>query len=128
MIDFEHVKKEDGDELIILESYPAIDYTLIKRKAKYEPYVAAYNYSKESNSWGQGHYFSRLVDAAEWVLAKEGQVIGNVNDKYVIKLHVDSQYKLYYTITETESEDSKMYYSLEELAKEIISLTQEEDE
>ncbi len=62
-----HVSKDGDDEYLILEEYPEIDYTLLIRDAKYEPYVAAWAYNKEGHYWGQGHYFSSLLDATNYI-------------------------------------------------------------
>ena len=57
-------------EYVILEEYPQIDYTLIVRRSSFEPYVAAWGYDKESTSWAQGHYFSTLIDAVNYIESK----------------------------------------------------------
>ena len=59
--------KEVDAVYLILEEYSEIDYTLLYRKAKYEPFVAAWGYNKEENYWGQGHYFSSLMDAVLYI-------------------------------------------------------------
>ena len=66
----QHVREDGIDEYLILEEYPEIDYTLLIREAKYEPYVAAWAYNKEGNYWGQGHYFSTLLDAVNYINEK----------------------------------------------------------
>ncbi len=67
-----HVSTYDNseDEYLILEEYPEIDYTLLIRESKYEPYVAAWGYNKEGNYWAQGHYFSTLLDAMFYIQSK----------------------------------------------------------
>ena len=66
----QHVREDGVDEYLILEEYPEIDYTLLIREAKYEPFVAAWAYNKEGNYWGQGHYFSTLLDSVSYINEK----------------------------------------------------------
>lgn len=57
------------DDFIVVDRFPEIDYVLIYRNAKYEPWVAAWNYNDERKSWGQGHYFKNLVGAMGCITA-----------------------------------------------------------
>ena len=59
--------KEVDAVYLILEEYPEIDYTLLYRRSKYQPFVAAWAYNKEGNYWGQGHYFESLMDAVLYI-------------------------------------------------------------
>ena len=59
-----------GDDFIIVEEFPEIDYVLIYRGTRYEPWVAAWAYNKEGKYWGQGHYFSDIRDAMAWIEEK----------------------------------------------------------
>lgn len=38
-------------------------YTLLKIEANYQPYVVAYKYDPQSQSWAQGHYFCKYHHA-----------------------------------------------------------------
>lgn len=39
-------------------------YTLLKlANADYQPYVVAYEYDENSQTWGQGHYFQKYEEA-----------------------------------------------------------------
>ena len=45
------------------------DYTLVARVREnftVHEYVVAWCYDKESDSWGQGHYFSDIEDAIKY--------------------------------------------------------------
>ena len=55
------------ESYIVVAEYPEIEYTLIYRDSKYEPWVAAWGYKKERNSWCQGHYFADLEDAVRYI-------------------------------------------------------------
>lgn len=47
---------------------PEIDYALIHwPDNKVTPWVAAWLYNKESNCWGQGHYFCKKEDALQYI-------------------------------------------------------------
>lgn len=72
-----HVGEDSVNEYLILEEYPEIDYTLLIRESKYEPYVAAWAFNKEGNYWGQGHYFSTLIDATDYIKQKLADYISN---------------------------------------------------
>lgn len=58
---------------------PQFSYTLFHLpNNKCTPYVAAYGYSPERDSWRQGHYFTKKLYALEYLVekAKEKGVIG----------------------------------------------------
>ena len=55
------------EDFIVVESFPEIDYVLLKRNSKYEPWVAAWAYNEERESWGQGHYFEEFIDAVRYI-------------------------------------------------------------
>ena len=40
-----------------------IPVALVNRHTKYNPFVVAWGYDKESKTWGQGHYFGDIKDA-----------------------------------------------------------------
>lgn len=58
---------------VVMKYYPSIDYVLIARvqddDSVYE-YVAAFNYDDEDGTWAQGHYFSELDNAIEYLNEK----------------------------------------------------------
>ena len=47
------------------------NYTLVKRDSKYEPFVAAYMYSDQDDTWGNGTYFDSGIDALMYILQRE---------------------------------------------------------
>lgn len=59
----------DDDKMIIVAEFPEINYALIYRQSKYEPWVAAYGLIRESKCWCQGHYFVSLEGAMEYILS-----------------------------------------------------------
>lgn len=124
MNNYEVVKKEDGTEFVILGRYPSVDYVLLERNSKYQPYVAAWGYDDEHQCWAQGHYFERLIDAAEWILAKEGQLIAELKDKYEVYTFVDG-YDTKFKIRDKASGITNIYDDLEELSQAVIVLTKE---
>lgn len=56
------------DDFIVIDKFPEIDYVLLYRNTKYEPWVAAWKYNDERKSWGQGHYFENLVYAMSYIM------------------------------------------------------------
>lgn len=45
-------------------------YTLLHDATrKFNPYVVAWSYCEEDNTWGQGHYFQTLDDALNFMFA-----------------------------------------------------------
>lgn len=58
------------EDFIVVESFPEIDYVLLKRNSKYEPWVAAWAYNEERECWGQGHYFIDMIDAMRYIDSK----------------------------------------------------------
>lgn len=69
----ENVASGCDKTVLIVAEYPDINYVLAYRGGKYQPWVAAWSYKKESNSWGQGHYFERLESAIEYIRMKQGR-------------------------------------------------------
>ena len=71
--DIKSLVGQDGanETYVVVAEYPGIDYTLIYRNAKYEPWVAAWGYNKEKRYWSQGHYFSELTDAINYIQYKQ---------------------------------------------------------
>lgn len=39
------------------------DYTLLYKADAYPKYCVAYAYNKQTNTWGQGHYFDNIYEA-----------------------------------------------------------------
>lgn len=68
------------DDFIVVDRFPEIDYVLIYRNAKYEPWVAAWNYNEERKSWGQGHYFADLCAAVQHIMDKLMEKEGDESD------------------------------------------------
>lgn len=65
----ELVGADNANEIyVVIAEYPEIDYTLIYRNSKYQPWVAAWAYKGDGKSWGQGHYFSELEDALQYIV------------------------------------------------------------
>lgn len=60
---------EGCDEAVLIVSeFPEIDYVLAYRNSKYMPWVAAWCYKSERNSWGQGHYFETIEEAMSYIM------------------------------------------------------------
>lgn len=55
------------DEFVIIEEYPEIDYTIMKRKTNFQPWMAVWGLNKEDGCWSNGHYFEKLEEAVDWV-------------------------------------------------------------
>lgn len=52
----------------IIIKIPEIDYVLIHWEENVlTPWVAAWAYNEERNSWGQGHYFQTKEDAVRYL-------------------------------------------------------------
>lgn len=70
----EKVRKADDstETVIIVDTFPEINYVLAYRGGTYQPWVAAWDYNGK-NCWGQGHYFEKLVDAMEYIRTKQGK-------------------------------------------------------
>lgn len=64
--------KNCDETVIIVESFPDIDYVLAYRGGNFQPWVAAWGYNG-TNSWAQGHYFETLADAMEYIRQKKGK-------------------------------------------------------
>lgn len=60
----------EPEQLIVMESYPEINYTLLRRNTKFQPYIAAYGYNKEEKCWGNGHYFDTILEAERYISSK----------------------------------------------------------
>ena len=58
---------KDNEQYIILEEYPEIEYTIMKRDTKFQPWMAVWQLDKETGTWSNGHYFERLTDAVAFV-------------------------------------------------------------
>ena len=59
--------KETEREYTIVEEFPEINYVLIHRNTKIHPWVAAWAYDIETQSWGQGHYFADFLSAVRYI-------------------------------------------------------------
>lgn len=69
----EKLKGDATESVIIVQEYPEINYVLAYRKSSIQPWVAAWAYNGK-NSWGQGHYFTNLMDAIEYIRTKQGKI------------------------------------------------------
>lgn len=69
----ENVASGCDKSYIIVDTFPEIDYVLAYRGGKYQPWVAAWGYNKETCSWSQGHYFEKLEVAIEYIRVKQGK-------------------------------------------------------
>lgn len=63
------------DLYMIVAEFPEIDYALIYRGTRDNPWVAAWGLEniKRGESWAQGHYFEELFDAMEYIRMKQGK-------------------------------------------------------
>jgi hypothetical protein len=86
--------KVETDDYLILAEYPEIDYTLLVREAKYEPFVAAWAYNKEGNYWGQGHYFADIVDACAYIKEKLDAKEGNITTERITEIATGALHKI----------------------------------
>ena len=64
----EYIK--DGKKITVLQTFPEIDYALLIREAKYQPFVAAWGWDEQSVTWSQGHYFSDVMSAVLYIKEK----------------------------------------------------------
>ena len=62
--------KDFNEEYVIVEEYPELDYTIIKRNTEFQPWIAAWGLNKEEGCWGQGHYFEHLEEVVDWIRYK----------------------------------------------------------
>lgn len=65
--DIVNVNSGKRDEYIVVEQYPEIEYTLIYRNTRFEPWVAAWCYHENEGYWGQGHYFETVNEAVSYI-------------------------------------------------------------
>ena len=78
--------KVEIDDYLILAEYPEIDYTLLVREAKYEPFVAAWGFNKDGNYWAQGHYFSDIVDACAYIKEKLDEKTNKITTERITEI------------------------------------------
>lgn len=61
-------KDSNKAKFILVEEYPSINYALIFiGKKSPTPWVAAWCPNKEKECWRQGHYFTELTDAMDYI-------------------------------------------------------------
>ena len=60
----------EPEQYIVMEFYPEINYTLLRRNTKFQPYIAAYAYNEEENCWVNGHYFDTILEAERYISSK----------------------------------------------------------
>ena len=54
----------------VIMRIPEIDYVLVHwEENRCTPWVAAWAYNEERNSWGQGHYFQTKESAVKYLVA-----------------------------------------------------------
>lgn len=58
------------EDFIVVERFPEIDYVLLKRNSKYEPWIVAWAYDEDNQCWGQGHYFDSFIEATRYIDSK----------------------------------------------------------
>lgn len=63
------------DLYMIVAEFPEIDYALIYRGTRDNPWVAAWGLKNinQGKSWSQGHYFEKLEQAMEYIRTKQGK-------------------------------------------------------
>lgn len=61
---------ENDEHYTIIEEFPEIDYALIYRHTRFQPWVAAWGLNKEKEYWNQGHYFETGTDAIKYICSK----------------------------------------------------------
>ncbi len=104
----------DKSSYRVLEKYPQIDYAIVDRgeHLQMDRFVVAYavdDKDKNDINWCAGHYFDKLLDAADYVqsLIKEH----NVNlECAAYKLEVVNDKDLYFTLEKTD--DKHIDYSI----------------
>ena len=64
----EYIK--NGMKITVLQTFPEIDYALLIRETKYQPFVAAWGWDEKTVSWSQGHYFSSIINACLYIQQK----------------------------------------------------------
>ena len=80
--DLKNFKRNDEVKFTLVEEYPEIDYALVYLgKANPTPWVAAWCLNKEQSCWGQGHYFTELADAMEYIGKKLTEKTGRNEPK-----------------------------------------------
>ena len=64
------------DMRIVVAEFPEIDYALIYRGTKYEPWVAAWGLEniKRGESWAQGHFYETINGAMKWIQSKMDKI------------------------------------------------------
>ena len=119
--------KGETDDYLILAEYPEIDYTLLIRAAKYEPFVAAWGFNKEWNYWAQGHYFSDILDATAWIQYKLDMEANKISYDRMCELATNAMHTLKECDDEYAFADFMHENDVEESEREFFGLTESED-
>ena len=120
----ENVKSGCDETVVIVKEYPEIDYVLAYRGGTFQPWVAAWSYHKENNSWGQGHYFEELEDAIEYIRTIKGKPnwyrLDEIASKAIDGLFEDDPYeaRIYCEDTLELDEEEMEYFGISEKEEE----------
>lgn len=78
---FDTLENDYDKKFTILKEYPNIDYVLARNNNLNapEPYVAGHYFNEENRTWGQGHYFTNMDDALDYLKGVEKEWLNNVN-------------------------------------------------
>lgn len=60
----------NNDDFVIVAEFPQIDYALVYRGTRCQPWVAAWCLQKKHKCWSQGHYFDTINDAMKYIQNK----------------------------------------------------------
>lgn len=108
----------DMETVVVIEEYPDIDYTLLRRDASFQPYVAAWGLNKETGNWNQGHYFEDLFDALNYIRTKRGKIsywrMDEIASKAIDGLFEDDPWEaeIYCEDTLELDDDEKEYFGI----------------
>ena len=120
----EYIK--DGKKITVLQTFPEIDYALLIREAKYEPFVAAYGWDEQNVTWSQGHYFSDILDATRWIQKKLDNQNGRISYDRMCELATNAMHEL--DEFDNFFEDFKRDNDMDEDELKFFGLTESEDE
>ena len=121
----EYIK--DGKKITVLQTFPEIDYALLVREAKYEPFVAAYGWDEQNVTWSQGHYFSDILDATRWIQKKLDDKNGRISYDRMCELATNAMHTLKECDDEYAFNDFMHENDVEESEREFFGLTESED-
>lgn len=122
----EYIK--DGRKIVVLEKFPEINYALLVREAKYEPFVAAWDWDEQSVSWAQGHYFSDILDACAWIQSKIDAKSDKITYERMSEIATNALHELEEWAGVDGFDDFKRYNDIEESELEYFGFNESEDE